>query len=95
MNDEPITEEKFKEIVDSLDKEERDYFRECVEEMVRCFMPDSETLGVFVVANRTGYGAKVYAMNADSIEVKIMLESVLFNKFADEAAMKIPKEKLN
>ena len=95
MNNEPITEEKFKEIVDSLDKEERDGFRECVEEMVRCFMPNTETLGVFVVANRTGNGAKVHAMNADPTEVKIMLEFVLLNKFADEAAMKIPKEKLN
>jgi hypothetical protein len=95
MNDEPITEEKFKEIIDSLDKEERDYFRECVEEMVRCFMPNTETLGVFVTATRTGYGAKVYAMNAGSTEIKIMLESVLFSKFEDEAAMKVPKEKLN
>ena len=95
MNDEPIDADKFNALIASLDKEERNFFRECVEEMARSFMPNTETLGVFVVATRTGYGAKVYAMNADATEVKIMLESVLFNKFADEEAMKTPKEKLN
>jgi hypothetical protein len=34
-------------------------------------------------------------MNADAGDVKIMLESVLFNRFEEEQAMKIPKEKLN
>ena len=95
MNDDPIDAEKFNAVIASLDAEEREYFRECVEAVLRCFMPDTDTVGVFVATTRSGYGAHVYAMNADSGDVKIMLESVLFNKFEEEQAMKIPKEKLN
>jgi hypothetical protein len=95
MNNTPINAEKFQKIIDELPADEREYLRECIESMIRCFMQDTDSLGVFVATTRTGYGAHVYAMNADSVEVKIMLESVLFNKFADEEAMKMPKEKLN
>lgn len=95
MNNTPINAEKFQKIIDELPADEREYLRECIESMIRCFMQDTDSLGVFVATTRTGYGAHVYAMNADSVEVKIMLESVLLNKFEDEQAMKIPKEKLN
>jgi hypothetical protein len=95
MNNEPIDAEKFNAVIASLDAEEREYFRECVAAMLRCFMQNTDSLGVFIVATRTGYGAHVYAMNADSVEVKIMLESVLFNRLAEEQAMNMPKEKLN
>jgi len=95
MNNEPMDVDTFNAVIDSLDKEEREHFRECVTAMLRCFMQNTDSVGVFVTTTRTGYGAHVYAMNADSSDVKIMLESVLFNKFEDEQAMKIPKEKLN
>jgi len=95
MNNEPIDQDKFNAVIASLDAEEREYFRECVAAMLRCFMENTDNVGVFVTATRTGYGAHVYAMNADSNDVKIMLESVLFNKFEEERVMKIPKEKLN
>jgi len=95
MNNEPIDQDKFNAVIASLDAEEREYFRECVAAMLRCFMENTDSVGVFVTATRTGYGAHVYAMNADSNDVKIMLESVLFNKFEEERVMKIPKEKLN
>ena len=95
MNNEPIDVDTFNAVIDSLDKEEREHFRECVTAMLRCFMQNTDSLGVFVATTRTGYGAHVYSMGASPDDVKIMLESVLFNKFADEEAMKIPKEKLN
>lgn len=95
MNGEPIDADKFNAVIASLDAEEREYFRECVAAMLRCFMQNTDSVGVFVTTTRTGYGAHVYAMNADAGDVKIMLESVLFNKFEEEQAMKIPKEKLN
>jgi len=95
MNDEPINAEKFQKIIDELPADEREYLRECIESMVRCFMQDTDDVGVFIATTRDGYGAHVYSMGASPDDVKIMLESVLFNKFADEEAMKIPKEKLN
>jgi len=95
MNNKPIDQDKFNAVIASLDAEEREYFRECVAAMLRCFMENTDSVGVFVTTTRTGYGAHVYAMNADSSDVKIMLESVLFNKFEEERAMRIPKEKLN
>ena len=62
---------------------------------MRCFMQNTDDVGVFIVSSRSSYAAHVYSVGANPDEVKIMLESVLFNKFADDEAMKIPKEKLN
>lgn len=95
MNNIPINAEKFQKIIDELPADEREYLRECIESMVRCFMQDTDDVGVFIATTREGYGAQVYSMGASPDDVKIMLESVLFNKFVDEEAMKIPKEKLN
>lgn len=95
MNKTPINAEKFQKIIDEMPADEREYLRECVESMLRCFMQDTNDVGVFIATTRDGYGAHVYAMGASQDDVKIMLESVLFSKFTDEEAMKIPKEKLN
>ena len=95
MNDEPINAENFEKIINALPADEREYLRECIEGMVRCFMQDTDDVGVFITTTRSGYGAHVYSIGASPDDVKIMLESVLFNKFADEEVMKIPKEKLN
>ena len=48
MNNEPIDVDTFNAVIDSLDKEEREHFRECVTAMLRCFMQNTDSLGVFV-----------------------------------------------
>jgi hypothetical protein len=95
MQDEKLDAARLNEIIQTLPDDAKRYLRMCIEHVVRCFMDDSTQVGVLVTAKVDEYGMQVYSMGLDDRETTTLLTAVLYNKHAEDAAMKMPKEKLN
>lgn len=95
MNNDSLDAEKFQQFVDALTKEERDYFRHCVESLAHCFMPDSAEVGMLITGNVENGNTQIYQIGLDHRDATGMLSAVLASRIADVEAMNTPKEKLN
>lgn len=95
MDEETIDAARLNELIAGLPEDGKRYLRACLENVVRCFMEDSRYVGVLVVADTTNFGMNIMSMGINDEETNRLLKAVLINKAADEAAMGIPKEKLN
>jgi hypothetical protein len=95
MQDEQLDAVNLNKIIGTMPDDTKQYLRMCIEHVVRCFMDDSTQVGVLVTAKTNEYGLQVYSMGLDERETTYLLNAVIHNKEAENAAMKLPKEKLN